>query len=770
MKQKIQERKKSTQKLTKITSFLAIILTSATLVACGGGSSNNNSSSNIPVTPTTGSNNGVPTNPTNPINPPDTSNNPPINSTPSPVVTTTLITDVNLQNLGTEQTNIPFTFGQVFKQGDLLSNEGLAAKLSDGTIIKLQTDIKATHPDGSVRHAIISGILPKLDTNQNQNLQLIKAPTEVKSSVPIANLISSGLDAKITVKVGGVVYTALLSDALKNPNSVNWLSGNIVNEWIASVPLKDSNNNAHSLLRARFGVRWYSSLKQKARIEFIVENDKTFVSASNLTYDTKLELAGQTVYEKTGLTHYNHSRWHIYSWWDNQNQPNVNLQLNTRYLISTKAVPNYDLSAAPSENNLTDLANLIDSTKVGPMTVGPVLPYMPTTGGRIDIGSLPSWSVMWLESMDLRAKNVMMAAADGSGSWSIHLRDENTDYPIRTDNPTNSLISTHQNLDWRGPLPIPRCVNNDYNNCSSPYSPDTAHEPSLAYLPYMVTGDYYYLEELQFWAAANPLGTDPGNSGLGQGLVRWMQIRGQAWSLRTLGQVAYITPDNHPLKSYFNQQVDNNLNFYYQTYVVGNPNNLGVYDGSGVGSFTVDGAAPWQDDFLTWSFGYLNELGYTKALPIVQWKAKYSVGRMTDPGFCWIMGASYYLKLFDNNGKVFNSFKDFYDNNYTNSATINFDNISNASTTQNGVNFSSFSCGSQAQADFFSGLAGYSYPVGTMIGYAGSSMGYPANMQPALAVAVDSGYPNADQAWSKFMSRTSKPDYRPSPQWAILPR
>ena len=26
----------------------------------------------------------------------------------------------------------------------------------------------------------------------------------------------------------------------------------------------------------------------------------------------------------------------------------------------------------------------------------------------------------------------------------------------------------------------------------------------------------------------------------GEGLVRWMQVRGQAWSLRTLGHAAYI--------------------------------------------------------------------------------------------------------------------------------------------------------------------------------------------------------------------------------------
>ena len=37
-------------------------------------------------------------------------------------------------------------------------------------------------------------------------------------------------------------------------------------------------------------------------------------------------------------------------------------------------------------------------------------------------------------------------------------------------------------------------------------------------------------------------------------------MAGQAWSLRTLGHAAYITPDAHPLKGYFVKQLDNNLN------------------------------------------------------------------------------------------------------------------------------------------------------------------------------------------------------------------
>ena len=47
-------------------------------------------------------------------------------------------------------------------------------------------------------------------------------------------------------------------------------------------------------------------------------------------------------------------------------------------------------------------------------------------------------------------------------------------------------------------------------DCKSPYEADAAHQPGLAYLPYLVTGDYYYLEELQFWTMFNLFRTNPG--------------------------------------------------------------------------------------------------------------------------------------------------------------------------------------------------------------------------------------------------------------------
>ena len=78
--------------------------------------------------------------------------------------------------------------------------------------------------------------------------------------------------------------------------------------------------------------------------------------------------------------------------------------------------------------------------------------------------------------------------------------------------------------------------------------------------------------------------------------------------------------------------------------------------------------------------------------------------------------------------------------------------------------FRSLACGSAEMAAFLK------LKVGEMTGYSSSVTGYPSNMQPALAYAVDARLPNAAAGWSRFMSRTVKPNYSISPQFAIVPR
>lgn len=657
---------------------------------------------------------------------------------------------VRIENTGAAQTNVPFTFGQVFKVGALNPGAGLAVQIEGGTI-PLQVDYKATHGDGSVRHAVVSGILPKLAAGATVALQMVEAKAVASKALSPAVMP----DGAVEITIDGVKYS---TNGSKFGGVIEWLSGPVVAEGIISADLLDSAGKSHTHLNVRAGIRAYAS--GHVRVELVVENNKALtVGAATFVYDVAVKLAGNTVFEQKALTHYAHARWRKVFWAGQA--PQIDVKPDVEYLIASKAVSNYDQTIKPSEGLLSGFAKALNANNTAPMGIGPVVSYMGTTGGRGDIGPLPVWSVAYLLSLDKRAKESMLAVAEGSGTWSIHYRDEATGFPLRVDNEANKNITTHGNLLGVGPLPLPRFA-------ATPHSPDVAHQPSMAYLPYLLTGDYYYLEELQFWAAWNPLGTDPSNSGRGLGLLRWHQVRGQAWALRTLGHAAYATPDAHPLKDYFLKQLDNNLQFYYDAYVVGNPNKLGAYDGSGPNAAPINGSPTWQDDFLTWSFGYLGELGFEKAKPIFQWKAKYPVGRMTAPGYCWIKATAYSLKIRpDGSDKVFDDFADVYLANFS-GASISHE--GDTKTHPKGIKFIDMPCATQEMADWFNASSKFGWGPKRMDGYADSVEGYPANLQPALALTAQYGVEDADLAWQRFESRDAKPKYQNGPQWNIVPR
>lgn len=692
------------------------------------------------------------------------------------------LTDIRIENSGSaDQSNVPVTFGQVFAQGDIPASYSVAGKLSDGTTVPLQVDVKATHSDGSLRHGIISAVLPQLAVGQIQTIGLVKVAAPSRSPVVFspAELTNAGFTASVNVNIGGQIYSASADALLKSGKYTTWLTGSVANEWLVSAPLQTAQGIAHPHLTARFAIRSFN-LRNKAKVDVTIENNWAYESGpQNFTYDAQVLVGGRTVYSKSALTHYHHARWRKTFWWGAE--PLVDVKHNTAYLIASKALPNYDTSITISSTGLNNLDSKWSASSSGPMGPGIVMTSMPTAGGRPDIGPLPQWAAMYLLSMDRRAKNVTLGVGDLAGSWPIHYRDKKTDRPVSlADYPYMTLLghpSDTINPATGKSESFPAC-GGDCSTTPYNYNPDGNHQPSMAYMPYLVTGDYYYLEELQFWANWNMIQANPYYRDFSKGLGKWNEIRGQAWTLRTLGQVAYITPDSHPMKQYFVDRVGYNLDFYNTTFTDGNPNQLGVLDGTKspdpiqyttpAGAQT--GIATWMDDFFTWSVGHLDELGFTKAKPLLAWKAKFPVGRMTAPGYCWIDGAVYSLAVRSSaTSPLFSTFSEAY------LATMrNSDGTPMINST--GAKYLDQACGSQAQADWRTQAdkdaktTRPAWVAGEMTGYANFAEGYPSNMQPALAVAATSGISNAQTAWSIFINRSVKPDYSTEPQWAIVPR
>ena len=702
----------------------------------------------------------------------------------SPVVVSAGVTAVTVQSTArSTQWSVPVTFGQVFAKGDLRSDDLLVAYVGTDRL-PLQMDVKARHPDGSVRHAVITTLLRQLDAGASAVVSLVKnVGTPVASKARTAQeLTAQGFSTVVNVNLGGRAYRAT-PDAALLERATPWLSGPLTQEWLVSAPLLDDAGVAHPHLSARFAVRWHPDLR-RAKVDVILENDWAYEPApQNFLYDVAVTVGAQQVYARQGLQHFARARWRKSFWWGEV--PQLHLRHDIGYLVRTGALPNYDTGLTPSEAGLQALAQSWAKAKTEPMDPGLVQPGMPAPGGRPDIGPLPQWAAQYLLSMDPRAKAATLGVADLAGSWPIHFRDKATGRPVSlADYPYMTLLGRPGdtvNPKTRKSEAFPGCaVNASCSTAPHNYQPDSSHQPSLSYLPYIVTGDHYHLEELQFWANYNMLQANPGYRGYDKGLLKWDQVRGMAWSLRTLGQVAYITPDADPMKAYFNERVQHNLSWYDATFVVGRPNALGVIDGPGPAiAYTTPsgpstGVSPWMDDFFTWATGYLaTGLGFEAARPMAQWKAAFPVGRMTAKGYCWIDGAVYALAVRPSAGAAL-----YADLAQAYQATMRgVDKTGTAIPLVNstGARYLDQACGSQAQAEWRTQMdrdnraARGPWVAGEMTGYADSVIGFPANMQPALAVAVDLGVPDAQTAWNQFMARSVKPNYAAAPQWAVVP-
>ncbi len=447
-------------------------------------------------------------------------------------------------------------------------------------------------------------------------------------------------------------------------------------------------------------------------------------------------------------------------------QPAINIAHDKEYLVATKAIPNYRPDLVGSVSKIAESATLLALfDDIGRSGVSKA--SMGAPGYASGIGILPEWAAMYFVSQNSEAKRVMLKQADLQGSWPAHARDWNTDQPINFEDWPYAVLSNAGN-DSNNPatglnevLPVktvPACIPNSSN------VPDISHHPDFCFLPYLVTGDYHYLEGLIYYQRFLGLGSNPHADWRGGRKCLWKrdQTRGQGWALRTTAHALYIIPDDHPLKADVLYNMTENANWYLANYVSPGatyPNAFGfvtngysiVYTTTGGGANT--GIAPWMDDYITQSCGRAIELGFSAWLPFMAYKSKNVVGRLTSGAeSCWQLATAYTLRIKASaSSPLYTTWGEVYQ------ATHN-DAIRAAT------------CGSAAMATALSSFVGYAIPQNAMPGYPSLISGYPASMQPAVAYAASLNITGGADAWTVFDARAAQPDYNLGPQFGIVPR
>ena len=376
------------------------------------------------------------------------------------------------------------TFGQAVPQG-------LAHRALQVGSLPTQTDIKNRWPDGSIRFAVVT----------------VNAPASGSYAVTAGTMSNASFrpvspTASVTFTVGGVPYTATLP---ASGGGDQWLSGPLVDERRTTVaPIAGANGAAHPFLRVNFDTRLYND--GQARVDVSVENMLDVPGARTTAYDVVIAINATEVFRRSAVQHHHLTRWRKV--FDLGSAPRATITPDVATFIAARALPAY-------LSSVTNVVSTATGARYDILREG-AFPSDMRRERAEDAAPFPHWTARYLAHKDPRQRAFVLANGDLSGSWPVHLRQAAQ---------SAARGATRDRL--------------------SPLVPDKARQPSIAFVPYLLTGDRYYAEEMAFWAS--DIGA-PGND-----------ARDIAWSLRNLADAAAFSPDGSPVKASLSEKVTNTL-------------------------------------------------------------------------------------------------------------------------------------------------------------------------------------------------------------------
>jgi hypothetical protein len=434
------------------------------------------------------------------------------------------------------------TFGQVVPKG--IAVGGL--QVGD---LQTQTDVKNRWPDKSIRFAIVSVLVPAA-----------AAYPVTAGSASSGSFTPAASDASVTFTIAGASYTATLPAPGADDR---WLDGPLAHEARSVVaPASPVNGAAHPFLRVNFDRRTYND--GTMRLDVSVENVLDKTGATTVTYDVTIRANGQTLFTKTAVQHYYLTRW------------------RKVFAVGGTALstPTPDLTPFNRSNALPPYLPLVTNVVSAPtgtnyeiLKQGALNPNMPAHGGRPELAPFPDWTARYLVHRNATQRAFVLANGDLSGSWPIHVREAEGSvkpgvgaerYVSLDQRPTiwyDSRAQSNGSDYIKGsPLPIREYGSLTPGPGQSALIPDTAHQPSLAYVPYLLTGDRYYAEEMAFWGNYSMLRTYNGDGVRGaNGILAYNEVRGYGWALRNIVDAAAYYPDASPMRAYLGQKLASNL-------------------------------------------------------------------------------------------------------------------------------------------------------------------------------------------------------------------
>lgn len=518
-----------------------------------------------------------------------------------------------------------------------------------------QTDIKTRWPDGTIKFCVVTVKI------------LTAGAYAITAADPVSGLppLVAWPQAVVTLTIGGVAYRAALPSTPTSDSM--WLSGPLVRESrVVVVPTTSAlvkatryrkaavvrapraedpamvfvygpsaqalalgwgeqplpptqvspaakaspsaravvDPAAHPSLQVVFDVRSYEGGGH--RVDVTVQNVRDSRASVKVTYDVMITIDNVPVFSRSGLTQYCRTRWREV--------------FPAQGFVAAAVVPDFTPAykagvLTPFLSTVTDQRRSIAGQAWDPLQFGEMNPIMMTPGGRPEIGPYPTWTAQYVVHRKADQLAYMLKCADRGGSWSSVLMKADGLGTIRLDERPNYYLS--------GAAP------DGPSDGEITYQLDPTHAPSLFYVPYLVTGDRYYLDMQKGWAnyfliqtytgPAYAFGADVGglrsdrNLAIGSLFTHAIEPRGLGWPLRELVYWASIAPDTDPDQLYAQVCLKNNLTiledygnrpaqgFFNAPFEDFDPGNLHA----GYASQSL-----WQSSFVAWALDLARQHGF----------------------------------------------------------------------------------------------------------------------------------------------------------------
>jgi hypothetical protein len=478
--------------------------------------------------------------------------------------------------LQSARTNFPLQLGRAFARGKYV--RGIRIKFG-GSSLPTQVDVKNRWPDGSVRFAILSAVVPSIPAGSELKLEFESVAEEQSRAAPTLESFlaaNPSFDAALVASLAGKVTKVSARALLAKVKPEAWIAGPIASTFIiadhSTERSFDFGSTSLRSIRPIFHLSVWHGLKV-AKVRFIGENANS-EALEDATFDVSMLLgsgaAEREVFKQAQIVQHFGSRFTKAFWFGETPKP-LSINHNVDYLAGLRVVPNYDPKLTLSEVDIVAQQSRWDKAETGLFQKAFWDKYMPGPGGREEIALFPEWTVNALVSGDHRLMAISEGHADLAAAWPMHFREGSSTrfFDAARKIPARGAVVSlfarpgmwygTQNFFIRGAW-IAKESEFTFGapTTNGDWVPDGSHQPAPYLAHYLMSGDYWHLEQMQFWAGWGAflasIDLKSGFYGRGPTLSSASlsgDIRTQAWTLRNRVSAAAFSVDGSKEKAYF---------------------------------------------------------------------------------------------------------------------------------------------------------------------------------------------------------------------------